>query len=238
MSHSTRQWDGSIGETALEDRSLVAVGAAAAAMPVVVVAFAVVGGLTGTGPNEFDVPTVFLVYGLANLAVVASTYAVLSPAERRAAFPFRRPTARELLAVVAAFVVGLGVFPVTTTVTSAFGYEVGDFSYSLADPATLAMVVVGPVLLGPWVEEMLYRGLLLGGLLARGWSPLAAAAGTILVFGAVHVPFFGVAGGVFVTVWSVLPTALRLRYGDLTGPSLLHVVNNAFSYLIVVALGP
>jgi membrane protease YdiL (CAAX protease family) len=226
-----------VDAAALEDRSLLSVGAAVAAMPVALVAFAVVGGLTGTGPSEFDLPTAFLLYSLANGVVLGGAYAVLSPAERRAAFPFRRPTARELLAVAAAFVAGLGIYQAITTVTSAFGYEVGGLSYSLSDPATLAIVLLGPVLLGPWVEEMLYRGLLLGGLLARGWSPLAAAAGMILVFGAIHIPFFGAAGGVFVTVWSVLPTALRLRYGDLTGASLLHVVNNAFSYLVVVALG-
>ncbi|WP_135854473.1 CPBP family intramembrane glutamic endopeptidase [Halorussus salinus] len=237
MDYSSARRGESSDVASLEGRSLVAVGAVLAVMPVTLLVFAVVGGLTGTGPNEFDLPSVFLLYGLANLAVLGGAYAVLSPAERRAAFPLRRPTGRELLAVAAAFVVGLGVFEVTTAVTSSFGYEVSGLSYSLSDPATLAAVVVGPVLLGPWVEELLYRGLLLGGLLARGWSPLAAAAGTILVFGAIHVPFFGVAGGVFVTVWSLLPTALRLRYGDLTGPSLLHAANNAFSYLVVVALG-
>ncbi|NEU57162.1 CPBP family intramembrane glutamic endopeptidase [Halorussus sp. MSC15.2] len=237
MSHSSARHGGPPDAAALEDRSLLAVGTAVAAMPVALAAFAVVGGLTGTKPSEFDVPTAFLLYGLANAVVLGGAYAVLSPAERRAAFPFRRPTGRELLAVAAAFVVGLGAYEATTAVTSAFGYEVGGLAYSLSDPATLAVVLAGPVLFGPWVEEMLYRGLLLGGLLARGWSPLAAAAGMILVFGAIHVPFFGVAGGVFVTVWSVFPTAFRLRYGDLTGASLLHVANNAFSYLVVVALG-
>lgn len=237
MGQSSAQYGGTADVTALEERSLFAVGAVVAAMPVALVAFAVVGGLTGTGPSEFDLPTAFLLYGLANATVLGGAYAVLSPDERRAAFPFRRPTGRELFVVAGAFVVGLGVYEATTAVMSAFGYEVSGLSYSLSDPATLAIVFAGPVLLGPWVEELLYRGLLLGGLLARGWSPLAAAAGMILIFGAIHVPFFGVAGGVFVTVWSVLPTALRLRYSDLTGPSLLHVANNAFSYLFVVALG-
>ncbi|WP_115796186.1 MULTISPECIES: CPBP family intramembrane glutamic endopeptidase [Halorussus] len=223
--------------SALEGRSLFAVGATVAAMPVAIVGFAVVGAVTDTGPDEFATPTAFLLYGLANLAVVSMAYAALTPDERRAAFPFRRPTARELLAVAAAFAVGLGAYQAITRVTAALGYEMSGLSYSLSDPATLAVVVVGPVLVGPLVEEMLYRGLLLGGLLARGWSPPAAAAGMILVFGAIHVPFFGVAGGVFVTVWSVLPTALRLRYGDLTGASLLHVANNAFSYLVAVGLG-
>lgn len=188
--------------SALEDRSLFAVGAAVAPMPVSIVVFALVGGLTGTGPSEFALPTTFLVYGLANLAVV----------------------------------VGLAVYQVTTTVTLAFGYEMSGLSYSLSDPATLAIVVAGPVLLGPWAEELLYRGLMLGGLLARGWSPVVAAATIIAVFGVIHIPLFGVAGGVFVTVWSVLPTALRLRYDDLTGPGLLHVANNAFAYLVAVAL--
>lgn len=223
--------------SALDGRSLFAVGAAVAAMPVATVGFAVVGAATGTGPSEFTTPTAFLLYGLANLAVVSVAYAALAPDERRAAFPFRRPTARELLAAAAAFVVGLGTYSATSRATAALGYEMSGFSYSLSDPATLAVVIAGPVLVGPLVEEMLYRGLLLGGLLARGWSPLAAAAGMTLIFGAIHVPFFGVAGGVFVTVWGLLPTALRLRYGDLTGASLLHVANNAFSYLIVVALG-
>ncbi|WP_412733773.1 type II CAAX prenyl endopeptidase Rce1 family protein [Halobacterium salinarum] len=46
----------------------------------------------------------------------------------------------------------------------------------------------------PVVEEVLYRGLLAGIVLSRGYSPLLVGTGSLLVFAVVHVLTTGIAG--------------------------------------------
>lgn len=111
------------------------------------------------------------------------------------------------------------------------------FNYTLADTWTVLAVVFGGVLVAPLIEEVLFRGYLLGGLLGRGVSPALAGTATILLFAVIHFPLWGVAGVIGVSAWSILPTILRLRFDNVTSPWLLHVANNIWSNLGIVALG-
>ncbi|MCW8172271.1 CPBP family intramembrane metalloprotease [Natrialba swarupiae] len=94
-------------------------------------------------------------------------------------------------------------------------------------------MLFGPVIVGPLVEELIYRGT---SLLARGrgWSPIAAGLGSIVVFAGSHVFALGIAGVFAIAAWAVFPTVLRLRFENLTGAWLLHVLNNVYAYVIAV----
>lgn len=113
----------------------------------------------------------------------------------------------------------------------------GGYEYGLADPLTVAAVVFGAVLVSPIAEETLFRGLVLGTLLGRGWHPVAAGATGILAFGVLHLPLLGPAGVIAMGAWSVVPTVLRLRFNSLGGAWAVHQFNNLWAYLGVVALG-
>jgi membrane protease YdiL (CAAX protease family) len=83
----------------------------------------------------------------------------------------RPASGRELAATLLAFVVGILLFPVVITAAEATALPPMDgFDYTLSDPVTAA-IVAGSVVLAPLVEEVLFRGYLLGALRARGPPP-------------------------------------------------------------------
>jgi len=182
-----------------------------------------------------QLPVNYLVYGVVNLGVVALVYWLLSPDHRATVFAFERPSLRETGAAVLTFLFGLAVFPLVSQLNAALGYQMAGMSYSLSDPTALVVVVVGAVVLAPVTEEILYRGLVLGALRSRGLGSVSAAVLMTALFALMHLPNFGVGGTIFVSVWGLLPAALRLRYENLSGAVLMHVLNNLFAYVLVVA---
>ncbi len=113
------------------------------------------------------------------------------------------------------------------------GFE--HFSVATHVPALTAISVglalLGMVVLGPLVEEIVFRGLLFGALAPRLGVLGAAALGAIL-FGAAHgdlVLFPSLAALGFVAALSYAAT------GNLTVPVALHVFNNVFASAILVA---
>lgn len=117
------------------------------------------------------------------------------------------------------------------------GFDLAPFyTYDLTNPATVAGVVFGALLVAPLVEELLFRGALIGALLERGWPPLLAAAGSIALFAGYHVFALGIAGVFAIAGWAIFPTLLRFRFDNLAGAWLLHLLNNVFAYVILVAL--
>lgn len=206
--------------------------------PVVLTALLVTALLAarGFGDAELGQLEAYGLYSLSLLLVGAGLAVGLDRATLRAAVPLRRPSVREVGATLVAFPVGLAVYQVATAVNDALGLTFTGLDVALADPVALAVVAVGGVVVAPLVEEVLYRGLLLGYLLDRGWHPAVAGVAVVVAFAVVHLPNFGAGGAVFVLLWGLLPTALRLYFDDLTGAVGLHVLNNAFAYVVVPLL--
>lgn len=225
------------GVTSLEDRSWLVLVAAVLPVPLTTVFFIVHSVVTGTPSGAYGLPAAYLIYGLANVVTVGGVYVILSDDERASVFRFTRPSLTELGWAVAGFVVGLGVYQVTSRVSALFGYELGGLSYSLTTPSTIAIIVIGAVIIAPITEEILYRGLIFGTLLARGFGIVSAVALMTALFAAIHLPTFGVAGTLFISVWGILSAVLRLRFDDLSGATFMHLLNNTYTYLVVVGLG-
>lgn len=225
------------GVSSLEDRSWLILAIAALPVPLTSAFFIGHSIATGTPSDAYGLPMAYLLYGLANVVTVGALYILLSPDERPAVFRLSRPSVTELGWAIVAFVVGLGVYEATSRVSAALGYELQGLSYSLGDPATLAIIGVGAVIIAPITEEILYRGLILGFLLARGISVVSAVVIMTVLFALIHLPIFGVAGTLFISVWAFLPAILRLRFDNLSGAISMHGVNNVFAYLVVVGLG-
>jgi len=86
------------------------------------------------------------------------------------------------------------------------------------------------VLVAPLVEEFIYRGLLMGVLLARGWTPLAATGLSALIFSVQHFQY-GWIGIVTVFMFAMMFGFLRVATGGLFSPILAHVICNAVSVI-------
>lgn len=223
--------------SSLEDRSWLLLAIAVLPILLTVVFFISHSIATGTPRGAYRGPMAYLVYGLANVVTVGGLYLLLSPDERAAVFRLSRPSGTELGWALVGFVVGLGVYQVTSRVSAALGYELQGLSYSLSDPTTLVIMILGAVIIAPITEEILYRGLVLGILLSRGLSIVSAVVMMTVIFALIHLPNFGVAGTLLISVWGVLPAILRLRFDNLSGAITMHGLNNVYTYLVVVSLG-
>lgn len=223
--------------SSLEDRSWGILAIALIPVPLTSVFFIVHSIATGTPSDAYGLPMAYLLYGLANVVTVGVLYALLSSDERAAVFRISRPSVTELGWAVIGFGVGLGVYQLTSRASAILGYELQGLSYSLNDPTTLAIVLFGTVFIAPITEEILYRGLILGVLLSRGIGTVSAVVMMTVLFAVIHLPNFGVAGTLFISVWGFLPAILRLRFDNLSGPITMHGFNNFFAYLLVVGLG-
>lgn len=225
------------GIASLEDRSWFILVAAVLPVPLTTAFFIIHSVVTGTPSGAYGLPAAYLIYGLANVVTVGGVYVVLSDDERASVFRFTYPSLNELGWTVAGFIVGLGVYQVTSWVSALFGYELQGLSYSLTTPSTIAIIVIGAVIIAPITEEILYRGLILGTLLARGFGVVSAVVLMTVLFAVIHLPTFGVAGTLFISVWGIIPAVLRLRFDNLSGATFMHMLNNTFAYLVVVGLG-
>lgn len=223
--------------SSLRDRSWLILAIAILPVPLTSAFFAGHSIATGTPSDAYGLPMAYLLYGLANVLTVAWLYVLLSGDERAAVFRISRPSRSELGWAVVAFVVGLGVYQLTSRASAALGYQLRGLSYSLSDPTTLVIVVLGAVIIAPVTEEILYRGLVLGVLLSRGIGVVSAVVIMTVIFALIHLPNFGVAGTLFISVWGFLPVILRLRFDNLSGAITMHGLNNVFAYLVVVGLG-
>jgi hypothetical protein len=220
----------------LSNRLVLAV--VAAVSPIALTSLFIAGyvGLNGPG-TEVSRLLVDTAYGLSALAVLGGVYVLLSDAEWRAAMPLAAPSRAELGWALGCLPLAVGAFLLGSTLGSFLGFELSGVGYSLSDTATLAAVVFGGVIVAPLVEELLFRGLLLGSLLDRGFSPLVAGGVSVAVFAAIHIIALGPAGVLAIAAWAVFPTLLRLKFDNLAGAWLLHLANNVWAYLVVVALG-
>ena len=104
-------------------------------------------------------------------------------------------------------------------------------------PLTIVVIVFIAVVGAPFVEEMFFRGLVQGGLIAR-WGVAAGIIGQAILFGLVHLGPADARGnlGVFLIIAPVGAVFGLLRYGfKRLGPGMFaHAVYNAI--IVTVAL--
>lgn len=99
--------------------------------------------------------------------------------------------------------------------------------------AGLVAMAVGVIVVAPVVEELFFRGLLLGAM-RRRWGTVAAVTGSSLVFGATHFqplqfPALALAGAVFAMA--------AVRTGRLGPAVAVHAGFNATTFVALVLLG-
>ncbi len=99
-------------------------------------------------------------------------------------------------------------------------------------PGGVALGFVVVALAAPVGEELLFRSLFLPGLLA--WcSPAAATVVSAALFGALHVPQYGI-GAVLIVLYGLVLGWVRLATGRLLAPVLVHVFINTMVFVTMV----
>ncbi|MCR5042658.1 MAG: CPBP family intramembrane metalloprotease [Bacteroidaceae bacterium] len=102
---------------------------------------------------------------------------------------------------------------------------------------SMAMSVVGALsigLIGPIVEEFVFREALLGSMLKYGMNKWVAISASALVFGLIHanpaqIPFATVIGFIFGVIY--------YKTGNIVITSILHVLNNSVAVVMMVTQG-
>jgi len=180
-------------------------------------------------------PDVFVVYALSSWITVAALYARLRRLSlSQEVFLFTRPQPRDWMLALAAFLIGVfGAYPIAQLVSTALGVPMRYVEFSITSIESLLTVFFYSVVTAPFAEEILFRGLGVGYLVARGVSPLLSGALTLVGFAFIHLPPYGLGGVLFILLWGTLPTMLRLWRNSLTPGWLMHVMNNLLVYILL-----
>lgn len=93
----------------------------------------------------------------------------------------------------------------------------------------LAIVIIGPIL-----EELLFREAIIGEMLRRNAKPWVAILASAIAFGIAH---FNLAQGLYAFPLAILFGIIYYKTGNIILTSLLHIINNGFSAAQLYFLG-
>lgn len=212
----------------------------AALAPIGLTLLVIASAYTATGGRDPGFPPQFplLIYALANIVVLVGLYMQVAEEVWGASALFRNPPPVEVAAGVSATVLGVVIgWPLTTVVSETIGvarYTVP----SLTASTSIVVLFLGSVVVAPIAEEILHRGVFLGIVLERGYGPVIAGVGSLVVFAGIHVFTAGLGGVVNAFLLGVLLTTLRLWFDNLVGAWLMHMLNNLLEFLIAVSVLP
>ena len=177
-----------------------------------------------------------LTYAISNWITLLFLFIILKKDNLlKKVFLFSKLNTEQFILAIITFLIGIfGIYPITNLISSSLGVPMEGMGYQITNFLEFIIVFFFAVLTAPFVEEVLFRGLGIGYLLSKGFSPVASGGIAIIVFVLIHIPYFGIGGAIFIAVWGILPTYLRLKYNSLTPGWLMHVFNNIFAYIIVV----
>jgi len=99
----------------------------------------------------------------------------------------------------------------------------------------LPLMFLFTAVIGPFVEETLFRGFLLLVWKERFGLPIAFAVSTIL-FALLHYIPFGIASVILILPWSIIPAFLALRAKSLWPAFMMHLLNNTLAYIVIPLL--
>jgi membrane protease YdiL (CAAX protease family) len=180
----------------------------------------------------------FSVYAAANWISFALVLRIIGW-RRLHAFGLRvRMNWRRLGAASVAFVAGLGIYGGVTWVLARWSMSsVQGMEFIAPSSVELATLFLSTAITAAFCEEVFFRVLWIGALrtvVPTSWAIVAAS----VAFAAIHYPYFGAGGVIFISVWATLPIALFLAFGDFTASLVMHAANNAFAYVLVPLLFP
>ncbi|SDQ49366.1 CPBP family intramembrane glutamic endopeptidase [Natronobacterium texcoconense] len=208
-------------------------------VPIAFTAFVMTAGITANQGADPGWPQWALIVplGVAYAAIVYWLYREWDRATWRAAVVVRKPSTDEIGAALLATLVGIAIVVVGNNAAETVGLAPHDRGL-VTSGAGIAALVFGTVVVAPIAEEILFRGLVLGHLVARGYGIVAASILSVLLFALVHVFMAGVVSIVVTGLLGALLTVLRLWYDNLVGAWLMHLSINVWGLLVTVGVVP
>jgi len=171
--------------------------------------------------------------GLSNVLTVMAIYAFLHA--RGVAEEVAEPGDMNLVVVGIAAAAAIVAVALTTFLSDLLAMLFGPQGLSVSDSfanqirnGSRAELLFTIVLVAPFAEEFIYRGLFMGVLLARGWSPVPAACAAAVIFALQHIQY-GWIGIVMVMVYGIVLGLLRVASGGLFLPVMAHLFINLIS---------
>lgn len=208
-------------------------------VPVLSVALVYVGAFTATRGVDPGFPPGFPLFllGVAGWLVVSGLFWHWDAETWRASAPFRRPTPAEVGASLLAAGLGIGIMVIGNNAAVAVGatpHHLGRVTTSVG----LVSFVFGAVVTAPVTEEVLFRGMLFGHLASHDYGIEVAAVVSMVLFGLTHVFIAGIVSVVITTFVGGPLVALRIKYDNLVGAWLMHLVVNGWGLLTALAVLP
>jgi len=137
-------------------------------------------------------------------------------------------------------IIGLAVaftlYPAVETLLKPFGVSMfwkpdQVVPLNLTSAPDVVLTFLFAVILGPIVEEIIFRGYVLTAILQKKERKLMAIVLSALVFTSVHA-YLGPGVMVFIFFWTFIPAFLYLKFDSLYPAILFHVLNNFVTYII------
>ncbi|MDG5821196.1 type II CAAX endopeptidase family protein [Natronococcus sp. A-GB7] len=175
--------------------------------------------------------------GAAYVAVVTGLYWRWDRSTWRAAAVVRSPAPRELGVAVVATAVGIAIVIVGNVAATTVGLD-PHARAPVTSTAGITALVLTSIVIAPVAEEILFRGLVLGHFLARGYGVVTASLLSIALFAFVHVFMAGAVSIAVTGALGVVLTALRLWYDSLVAPWVMHLLVNAWGLTLTIGLMP
>jgi membrane protease YdiL (CAAX protease family) len=147
----------------------------------------------------------------------------------------RKMSVKDLGWSLLGFLTGVLMFAITTPLVKSLNLSpTGSGILRLAKMPIYLRVVV--VFTAGITEEILFRGYpieRLNALTGRLWLGAAIA---YVVFVLLHIPFWGIGGAIQIGFWSAIVTLLYVWRRNLPACMLMHVLNDAFAFIVLPML--
>lgn len=178
----------------------------------------------------------FAVYALANWITLALVVRVAGWHSLHAWGLRARMSRWSGVSACAGFVIGLAIYMAVSAALRRLGLPpIRGMAFASPTAFELAVMFFSVVVTAAFCEEVFFRVLWVGAL--RSFAPAwMTAVASIAAFAAIHYPYFGPGGVLFISVWALVPLGLFLWFGDCTASIAMHMMNNAFAYLLVPVL--
>jgi membrane protease YdiL (CAAX protease family) len=188
-------------------------------------------GLVGTERSQLN--TNLVITSVVNLVVVAlGLWLMRHRGGRPAELGFRPLPLRKLYIPLLGFIGSLPLF--LAYLWFARGMqglrpEEGSQAAAFDSPATVLLSIVSVVIIGPFAEEIIFRGFLFGGL--RRWLPVwGAILVSGLLFGALHF-------SPLIVIMGIVLAIVYVSTGTLYARMLTHFLYNATNFLVPLLVG-
>jgi len=95
----------------------------------------------------------------------------------------------------------------------------------------IPVIIVFAVIIGPFSEEILFRGFLITSIAGKTNTWIAAVI-SLIVFALYHYFVFGLGALILILVWGIFPTLLFIMRKNIFACTLMHAFNNLYAYIL------